>query len=174
MKAAIIYKSISGNTKLIAEAINEALKDDVVYIGEPKEDIIADLYFVGSWTDKGTCCAEIGNYLKKLKGKNIAYFGTAGFGGSEEYYNSLFERVKSICPASSEVNKYFFCQGKMPMNVRNRYAAMMKEHPDDEKLKISIKNFDLALEHPNEADLKAAQDWALNVFRLESCAELDF
>lgn len=163
MKTAILYKSISGNTKLIAEAIKKALKADVVYIGEPKEDIIADLYFIGSWTDKGMCCAEIGNYMKTLKNKKIAYFGTAGFGGSEDYYHSLFERVKSICPASNEMEEYFFCQGKMPMSVRNRYVSMMKEHPDDKNLEVSIRNFDLASEHPNEADLKAVQDWAANV-----------
>lgn len=163
MNIAIIYKSVSGNTELIAEAIGKALKDDVVYIGEPKEGINADLCFVGSWTDKGTCCAEISDYLKTLENKRIAYFGTAGFGGSEEYYHSLFERIKSICPASNEMKDYFFCQGKMPMSVRNRYVEMMKEHPDDKRLEVSIKNFDLALEHPNEADLKAAEAWALSI-----------
>lgn len=163
MKTAIIYKSLSGNTKLIAEAIKEVLKSDAVYIGEPKNDINADLCFVGSWTDKGMCCAEISDYLKTLENKRIAYFGTAGFGGSEEYYHSLFERVKSLCPASSEMNEYFFCQGKMPMAVRSRYVSMMREHPDDKRLEAAVKNFDLASEHPNEADLKAAQDWAVNV-----------
>lgn len=163
MKIAIIYKSVSGNTKLLAEAIGEALKDSTIYIGEPKSDIAADLYFIGSWTDKGMCCAEIADYLKKLECKKIAYFGTAGFGGSEEYYRSLFERIKGICPASNEMKDYFFCQGKMPMAVRGRYVSMMKEHPDDKNLEVSIKNFDLALEHPNKEDLKATQDWALNI-----------
>lgn len=163
MKIAIVYKSVTGNTKLIAEAINEALKDDVVYIGEPKDNINADLYFVGSWTDKGICCAEIGDYLKTLADKKIAYFGTAGFGGSEEYYRSLFERVKSICPSSKEMKEYFFCHGKMPMSVRNRYVSMIKEHPNDKNLEVSIKNFDVALAHPNEEDFKAAQNWALSV-----------
>lgn len=163
MKIAIVYKSLSGNTELIAEAIKSALKDDVTYIGEPKENINADFCFVGSWTDKGMCCKEIADYLKTLKNKRIFYFGTAGFGGSEEYYSTLFERVKDVCPASNELKEYFFCQGKMPMSVRNRYVSMMKEHPDDKDLEFNIKNFDLASEHPNEADLKAAQDWALNV-----------
>lgn len=163
MKIAIVYKSISGNTKLIADAIKDALKDYVVYIGEPKKDICADFYFVGSWTDKGMCSAEISDYLKTLKNKKIAYFGTAGFGGSSEYYQSLFERIKKICPSSNEMKDYFFCQGKMPMSVRNRYISMMKVHPNNKNLEISVQNFDLALEHPNKEDLKAAQDWAFYV-----------
>lgn len=163
MKIAIIYKSLSGNTQKIAEAIREALKDDVIYMGEPNETIHADFYFVGSWTDKGMCCAQIEAYLKTLEHKTVFYFGTAGFGGSEEYYQSLFERVKMICPSSNVLTECFFCQGKMPMSVRNRYISMMQEHPDDKKLEVGIKNFDLALSHPNEADVKAAQDWARTV-----------
>lgn len=162
---------MSGNTKLLADAIHEALKEDVIYIGEPKEGIEADFYLVGSWTDKGMCCTEIADAIKTLEHKKIAYFGTAGFGGSEEYYHSLFERVKKICPDSSELTEYFFCQGKMPMNVRDRYVSMLQEHPEDKKLEVSIQNFDEALQHPNETDLKNAVDWAVKLrqrFSLEA------
>lgn len=37
-----------------------------------------------------------------MEHKKIAYFGTAGFGGSKEYYQVLFERIKSIVPPSNE------------------------------------------------------------------------
>ncbi|MDO5402484.1 MAG: flavodoxin family protein [Eubacteriales bacterium] len=163
MKIAIIYKSITGNTRLLAEAINEALHENVVYIGEPKERIAADFYFIGSWTDKGMCCTEIADFMKTLDNKRIAYFGTAGFGGSKEYYQSLFDRVKKLCQFTSSMEDYFFCQGKMPMNVRNRYVSMLHEHPEDKKLEVSIKNFDEALKHPDEADIRNVKDWAIKV-----------
>ena len=55
MKIAIFYKSITGNTKVIAEAIRSTFNDEeIVYFGEPKNDVEADIYIVGSWTDKGT------------------------------------------------------------------------------------------------------------------------
>lgn len=165
MKTAIVYKSISGNTRLLAEAICDALKENVVYIGEPKEGIEADFYFVGSWTDKGSCCPEIADFMKTLDHKKAAYFGTAGFGGSEEYYHSLFERVKKLCPASCDMTESFFCQGKMPMSVRSRYVSMLQEHPDDKKLEVSIHNFDAGLTHPDETDLQKAGEWALAVCR---------
>lgn len=163
MKIAIVYKSLTGNTKMIAEAIREALGDEAVYCGEPKEGIKADFYFVGSWTDKGTCCAEIASFLKSLENRKIAYFGTAGFGGSEEYYHTLLERVKSIVPPSNEVIDGFFCQGKMPMSVRARYEAMVTEHPEDRKLEVSIANFDKALAHPDSVDISAAREWAKRI-----------
>ncbi len=72
-KIAIIYKSLTGNTRQVAEAIRDALGgEEIVYFGEPKPDIVADLYFVGSWTDKGSCDGTVGEYLKKkqLEEKN--------------------------------------------------------------------------------------------------------
>lgn len=70
-KIAIIYKSLTGNTRQVAEAIRDALGgEEIVYFGEPKPDIVADLYFVGSWTDKGSCDGTVGEYLKQLEGKN--------------------------------------------------------------------------------------------------------
>ena len=93
MNIAIVYKSVTGNTKIIADKIKEKLGDNVKYFGEPKEGIEAELYFVGSWTDKGMCCKEIENFMKSLENKQIIYFGTAGFGDSKEYYEMLFNRI---------------------------------------------------------------------------------
>lgn len=163
MKAAIVYKSVTGNTKVIAEAIRDALAEEVVYFGEPKEGIEADVFFVGSWTDKGMCCKEIAEFLQTLSNKKIAYFGTAGFGGSKEYYDALFGRVKELVAESNEIVEGFYCQGKMPMRVRERYVSMMTEHPEDKKLEVSIQNFDEALAHPNQEDLDMVNEWARKI-----------
>ena len=97
MKIAIVYSSNTGNTKIIAEAIKEELSnEDIVYFGKPENNIEADIYIVGSWTDKGNCSSEIKEFLTKLNYKKIACFGTAGFGGQVEYYQTLFNRVKKI------------------------------------------------------------------------------
>lgn len=166
MKLAIIYKSLTGNTKLIAESIEKGVKDvELVYIGEPREGIEADLYLVGTWIDKGSCTKEIGAFLEALEDKRLAVFATAGFGGSKEYYDTLFERIKAQIPASNQIMGQFFCQGKMPMSVRERYVSMMQANPEDKNLKVSIQNFDDALSHPDEKDLQAAVDWAVAMIK---------
>lgn len=166
MKIAVVYKSLTGNTKLVADAIAQALTGrHEVYVGEPTKNLEADFYFIGSWTDKGSCAKEITEFLKNLEEKQIAVFGTAGFGGSDEYYNTLFERVEAQIPTSNHILGQFYCQGKMPMSVRDRYVSMMKEHPEDKNLEVSVKNFDEALSHPNEADLKKAADWACEIIK---------
>lgn len=163
-KTAIIYKSGSGNTKEVAQAVKDALDEqEVVYFGEPSEGIEADVYLVGSWTDKGMCVKEIADFLETLRNKKVGYFGTAGFGGSTEYYQALGQRAAEHIDGSNEFLGCFFCQGKMPMGVRNRYVQMLTEHPEDRKMQVNIENFDKALTHPDAKDLEDARAWAKRV-----------
>ena len=65
MKIAIVFDSITQNTKTVAEAICQALpQTDVVYCGAPASGIDADCYLVGSWTDKGMCSDKIKSFLE--------------------------------------------------------------------------------------------------------------
>ena len=161
MKIAVVYKSLTGNTKFVAEAIGEALKaEHEVCVCEPAECPEAELYFVGSWIDKGNCTKEITEFLATLENQKIALFATAGFGGSQEYYDALAGRIKAQVPASNEILGQFFCQGKMPMSVRDRYVAMLQANPEDKNMEVNVKNFDEALSHPDEADLANAAAWA--------------
>ena len=161
MSIAIIYSSKTGNTKMIAEWIQEKLQnEDIVYFGNATEELPnADIYIIGSWTDKGNPTNDIIKALKEIKNKKIAYFGTAGFGGSEEYYNKLFERVKVNIDSSNEILGYFYCQGKMPMQVRERYEQMVIQNPEDVHLKAAIENFDEASTHPDEEDKSNVKTW---------------
>lgn len=168
MNIAIIYSSITGNTKNIAEEIRKNLqKENIVYFEKVTESIPkADIYFIGSWTNKGNASDDIIEFIKKVRNTKIAYFGTAGYGGSEEYYKTLFERIKINIDSSNQILGYFYCQGKMPMQVRERYVKMITDNPEDNNLKVSIKNFDEALTHPDETDLKNAKIWAKNMLKI--------
>lgn len=168
MNIVIIYASRTGNTKIIAESIKEKLQNEnIVYFGEATKEIPeADIYFIGSWTDKGNATDEIVEVLKKMKNKKIAYFGTAGYGGSEEYYKKLFEIVKLHIDPSNKILGYFYCQGKMPMQVRARYEKMLSQSPEDDRLKESIENFDIALSHPDDKDVTNAKKWAEDIVSL--------
>ena len=88
MTSAILYSSLSGNTKLLAETIYDVIKEDCKYCGETKE-IDADRVYVGFWTNKGTADDKTMEFLKTLHNKEIFLFGTAGFGGSQEYFDGI-------------------------------------------------------------------------------------
>ena len=147
MKVCIIYDSITGNTKKLADTIKEKFSKDIV------EKELADIIFIGSWTDKGNPSEKIQKELLNIKNKKIFYFGTCGFGGNEEYFALLFSRARKFIDESNEIIGYFYCQGKMPISIKERYEQMLKSNPNDEKIKKSIENFENALAHPNEDDL---------------------
>lgn len=165
MKIAIVYSSITGNTLMVANKIRESLSEyDLIYFGKvPKEKIEADLYIVGSWTNKGNANNDICEFLKKLNNKKIAYFGTAGYGKDPNYYETLFNRVKENIDSSNRILGCFYCQGKMSQAIRDRYVKLITENPNDANLKVSIENFDEALTHPDDIDLENARNWILSI-----------
>ena len=156
MKYAVVYASATGNTAMLAEEIRLYMKNaECVYFGEAKENIPpADIIFAGFWTDKGNCSDEIGNYLADLQGQKIFLFGTAGFGGSKEYFSRILEQVKGHIPDGNTVIGTFMCQGKMPASVKARYEKMLESDPENERIKAMLITFDQALSHPDHHDLE--------------------
>lgn len=71
----------------------------------------ADLIFAGSWTDKGACNEEMAAFLAGLSGKKVALFGTAGFGGSREYFDTVLARMAKVLPADCEMAGGFCARG---------------------------------------------------------------
>ena len=92
--------------------------------------------------------------MKQLRGKQVFLFGTAGFGGSEEYFNKILKAVQKDLHSSNTVFGCYMCQGKMPMSVRQRYENMKKQPLHLPNLDAMIENFDKALSHPDADDLE--------------------
>ena len=172
MKIAIIFASRTGNTAAVARAIREGCAGhEIVAFGPPPAEVgEAELIFAGSWTDRGTCAPEVGEFLRTLHGKTVALFGTAGFGLSESYFASLGDRFKGELPADNRAVDAWFCPGKMPPEVRERYEAQLKERPGDKRLENMLQAYDHALTHPDGADLESARAFARSI--LEKVGEL--
>ncbi|MDO5294204.1 MAG: flavodoxin family protein [bacterium] len=155
MKYAIVINSKTGNTKRLAEAIQETVgKDTPIYEEPVNEAKDADVIFAGFWTDKGSCTGEMKEFLTSLQNKKVFLFGTAGFGGGSEYFTQILGRVKENINLTNQIIGEYMCQGKMPMGIRARYEAMAAENPENEKFKGMIENFDMALLHPDQEDLQ--------------------
>ena len=165
MKIAIIFASRTGNTAAVAQAIREGCAGhEIVAFGPPPADVgEAELVFAGSWTDKGTCAPELGEFLRALHGRSVVLFGTAGFGLSESYFASLGDRFKGEIPADNRVVDAWFCPGRMPPEVRERYEAQLKERPGDKRLENMLQAYDHALTHPDGADLESARAFARSI-----------
>lgn len=160
MKIAIVYASETGNTAQIAQAIREGCQGhEIVAFGPLSRDVgEAELIFVGSWTDKGTCAPVVKEFLQRLHGKRVALFGTAGFGLSEMYFASLSDRFRAEVPEENQVLGYLvLSRGRMPPAVRARYETQLKEKPGDARLENMLRAYDQALSHPDGTDLADAR-----------------
>ena len=130
----------------------------------------ADIFFVGFWTDKGTCDMTVIDFLSGLREKKVALFGTCGMGRDSAYMEMIEKHVKVWIPEDCMYLGAYMCQGKMPMDVRRRYETMEKNGVEPEKVKSFLKNFDEALLHPDEQDVQNAAAFAKRMMeKAESC-----
>ncbi len=167
MKYMIVYSSITGNTEIIAKAIKDVLDESCcIYYGKPDGILThdADIIFVGFWVFKGSCAEGIKKYLGTLENKKIFLFGTAGFGGSEIYFETILKDVKEYISKSNIIVGSFMCQGKMSHNVLERYQKLLEEQPENSNILNMINNYENALTHPDMHDVEAAQAFARSIF----------
>lgn len=174
MRCLIAVSSAGGNTRMVAEHLERELRSagcevpgvaDVAAVSED-ETRAADVVLAGFWTDKGDCAPVMASLLETLEGKRVFLFGTAGFGGSPEYFERILGNVRKHLSDSVEYLGGAMCQGKMGAGVRKRYEAMLAENPGDARIQAMIDNFDAALAHPTEEDvarITAAAQRALGV-----------
>ncbi|MBQ3420911.1 MAG: hypothetical protein IJH34_04445, partial [Romboutsia sp.] len=88
MKYAIVYSSITGNTKKLAESIKNKIND--CYFGKPSDEALsADTIFLGFWTTKNSCSPDVQSFIEKLSDKNLFIFGTAGYNNTKEYFEQI-------------------------------------------------------------------------------------
>ncbi|MGI6742942.1 MAG: flavodoxin family protein [Eubacteriales bacterium] len=165
MKYAILYSSKTGNTKYLAEALYHKLKACGCTISESRNAEIpdADVYFVGFWACRGSCDPDTAELIKRLEGKRVFLFATAGlssgglfacgFFGSRYYRKILTNTCKipenRIVPAGS-----FVCRGRMPRQTREKYEKMQGSPIKRIRAGLMLKNYRDSADHPNENDLE--------------------
>ena len=165
-KYSIIYSSKTGNTKKLAETIYNALpQNECSYYGtvDKIDDELSNVIYIGFWTEKGNADLLTLEFLKKLKNKKIFLFGTAGYGESEKYFDVIINKVKKNIDSSNTIIGTFMCQGKMPLSVRERYEKMKEQNNISLNIDNLIINFNKALLHPDERDLKRLEKIIKNI-----------
>lgn len=153
----IVYSSRTGNTKKLAATIHKVLPpDSCFYYGtiDDVKDKLSNIIYIGFWTERGNADSLTIEFLKKLKNKKIFLFGTAGYGGSEDYFRNIINNVKKNIDSSNTLIGTFMCQGKMPLAVKERYENMAKQNNSSVDIDKLIRNFEKALSHPDITDLE--------------------
>ncbi len=167
MKRALIYSSMTGNTKQVAEKIIEVMpKDMEMFSVEEAGDL--DQYnslILGFWVDKGTADKKMLEIIDKVEDKEISIFATLGAYPDSDHAKEVVNKVTTMLESNNnKANKVFVCQGKISDKLKKRMLNLPKDHPrypDEDKLK----RWADADKHPNEEDFKRVQEVFLDLYR---------
>ncbi len=104
MSYAIVFSSKTGNTELLADALHSYLPQaDCCYFGAARTlpPWKRTPFMWASGRTREMPMKALRTFLKQLRGKQVFLFGTAGFGGSDEYFNKILKAVQKSCTAAT-------------------------------------------------------------------------
>ncbi len=160
MRTLIVYSSLTGNTKKVAEAIAQKLSPCDLH---PVESAPAadgyDFVAVGYWVDKGMPDAKCLAYMRGIKNSKVALFGTLGAYPDSDHAKECIAKSEAVlCEGDSNntVLGSFLCQGKVdPKVVEMMMKKAPKAHPMTPERIARLKE---AESHPDEQDCRNAQE----------------
>lgn len=147
MKKAVVYSSVTGNTRKLSEAICD--KVGAQYCGKPCDEALeAETIFIGFWTTKNSCGEDIKGFIEKLSDKQVFIFGTAGYNNTKEYFDEILNSVKAVVPDSNTIVGAYMCQGKVSDTMKAKIKDMKPEMYEAIKEKLAVGE-----SHPDENDI---------------------
>lgn len=158
MKTLIVYSSLTGNTKMVAEAIHEAFGDeaDIFPVEQAPTADGYDLVAVGFWVDRGTADQKAQAYLSGLKNKKVALFATLGAYPDSEHARSSLKNAAVLLDESNCLVGDFICQGKVDPKLIEGFKKLPEGHPHGMNPE-RIARLHEAAKHPDQTDLSNAR-----------------
>jgi flavodoxin len=166
MKVLVTYKSLTGNTKKIAEAIYSEIKDESeIKLFQEVDSLDGyDLIFVGCPIEFfGAGKATKRWFNKNLNGKRIALFCTHGapeFAPGVPMWTDALKAAAS--DAGAEIVNFFNCQGELSQEVLD----MMSADEDSYVRKLASFGRDGTIGQPDETRVEKAQKFARETMKM--------
>ena len=165
----VVYSSLTGNTKAVAEKIFDIIEGDkeIVSINNIK-NVDTDNFqkiIIGFWVDKGTADKRTREFIKKLSGKKVAYFGTLGADPASDHGRTVRERVSALCNENNTLFGEFLCRGKIDPKLVEKMGKFPLKliHPLTPE---RLQRIEDAKPHPNEKDFQEAQNYFMKILKL--------
>lgn len=158
MKTMIVYSSKTGNTKMVAESILKVMPEgcELHPVEEAPEPEGYDLIALGCWVDKGKPDSAASEYFKKVNNTKVAVFITLGARPDTKHWDDCLESASELLSKNEIVGSYI-CQGKIDPKLIEMFRKFPPDHPHAPSPE-SEERWRLASTHPDEDDLKNAQD----------------
>ena len=163
MKLWVVYSSMTGNTRRLAEGIASELADLQPVVSDIQALTslpIADVYLVGYWADKGHPDDQAAGFIRQLKNTKVGLFGTLGAYPYGKHARMIQASAEELLDESCECVGSFLCQGpvnpELLMRLKSREGASRPE---------ADLRHQIAANHPNADDMR----YAAGLFRERIC-----
>ena len=175
MRCAVVYSSRTGNTRMVAEAVLQALPQGTgIYpVAEAPAPEDFDFIALGFWADKGGVDSAMQKYMEWVAGKNLllGLFGTMGARPESGHGRDIMADARARVPGNSVLCE-FLCMGKIDPKVLQMMETMRAKgdtiHPMTPERAATIAE---ATKHPDAADLAAARECFTAMIRKAHAAE---
>lgn len=158
MKVQLIYSSLSGSTKKLAEGIYKGLVGNDKSIHDLKDGVPsldADILLLGYWVDKGGPNDEMKVLMEGLENKVIGVFCTlAYFVDSTHGHESLKKGIELVKDKNTVLGSYV-CNGRLSDKLIENFRKAPKggHHSATPQ---SEKRWEIMKKHPTELDIALA------------------
>lgn len=163
MKIKVIYSSLTGCTKRIADGIYNGYKGDkeIYNVKEHPSFEDADVLALGFWVERGRPSKEMLDFLNQINDKKCFVFCTLGYYPDSQYGIDTMLRVCEILQANgNEVIGHFIGNGALPEAKIKRFKKLALEEQDDAH-GITIEKalrYELLKDHPSVAEVQLASE----------------
>lgn len=159
-KWAVIYSSVTGNTKQIAEAIAKEAEHvaescDLFRVQDAPADVSGyEVVFLGYWLRLGAPDPQMLQYLPHVTGTKVCLFQTHGTAPTSEHAITSFARAGYLLGPDCEILGTYGCRGKINPALFKRRTDLGPDDPHSGP--DSVKRWQLAATHPDTQDLDDA------------------
>lgn len=154
----LVYSSVTGNTRKLAEAIRAVMPPWTVM--RPIQDAPHarfDIVIAGFWVYRGGPDPRMARYMKEIRNSHAAFFGTLAAYPDSEHARGVIARAEKLLEGNNILGS-FLCQGKLSQRIfeqRMRGDAINSKHPMTQERKERLLQ---AMTHPDADDLLNAQN----------------
>jgi len=150
----VVYSSVTGNTRRIAEMM--AAEVDVTAVEVEKATPgDAEIVAVGYWLWRGGPDPKTAAFLPQLHDVDVVLFETHAADNRSEHAVTAFARAAYLLGAGCRILGTFECQGQVSAAIRAKHEKLA---PNDPHAKAG--GWKTSIGHPDAADLEAAADFA--------------
>lgn len=180
MKISIVYSSLSGCTRKVAEALYEGLAE-LPYVERSLADVTtkpdvsdADIVCFGYWVDKGGPNEKAAEWFSSVHGKRVFVFSTLAYNvDSKHGFEAGWKGVELAESQGNEVIGHFTCNGHLSDSLIQRFKRMAAEGKDSRHAFTPEKGirYEIMASHPTAAELALGAERLRE--RVEYCRRVD-